>query len=112
MQLLKQTRLSVSAVKPKEWEFILSLAGEETVKEEDNDEVEQAEDTPAKSGKKIVSGTKDGKGLKVGNLVDDEAQEGDHEEGDDEDEKFDGEAEAEADVDKEGDFEGANGDDN
>lgn len=29
MQLLRQGRLSVSAVKPKEWEFILSLAGEE-----------------------------------------------------------------------------------
>lgn len=30
MQLLKQGRLSVSAVKPKEWAFILSLAGDET----------------------------------------------------------------------------------
>jgi EVE domain len=49
MQMLKQSRLSVSAVKPKEWKFIMSLAGEDDEEagpgDEDEDEEEHGDGT-------------------------------------------------------------------
>lgn len=76
MQLLRQGRLSVSAVKPKEWAFILSLVGKET--DEDGEDGEQVEDTLVENAEGGANGTKDSKdlGLEM-NLVDDEAAEAD-----------------------------------
>lgn len=80
MQLLKQSRLSVSAVEPKEWDFILSLVEEEYTEDEDN--AEQVDDTPVQSVEKGVNRAKS-KDLNAGDLVDDAAEEGDDEEVDD-----------------------------
>ena len=57
MQTLRHSRLSVSAVRPKEWRFILSLVGDEA--EDENDEGEgEVEETFAGTGKG-VEGVKD-----------------------------------------------------
>jgi hypothetical protein len=71
MQMLKQSRLSVSAVKPREWKFILGLAGEE----EDEDETVQVEKNLVESVEG-VNGMKDTEGLTVEDSVDGDAKEG------------------------------------
>jgi predicted RNA-binding protein with PUA-like domain len=70
MQLLRQGRLSVSAVKPKEWAFVLSLAGAEPSRYEKD--AEQVEETPAAEG---VDGVMNGEDSKVRDLIDGEAAE-------------------------------------
>lgn len=70
MQLLRQGRLSISAVKPKEWAFVLSLAGAEPSRYEKD--AEQVEETPAAEG---VDGVMNGEDSKVGDLIDGEAAE-------------------------------------
>lgn len=59
MQLLKQGRLSVSVVKPKEWKFILGLTGEEPSQFEDEGDASPAEETLIENG---VNGTNGGEG--------------------------------------------------
>jgi hypothetical protein len=39
LEMLKQSRLSVSAVKPREWHFILSLASEDDLNEEQDEDL-------------------------------------------------------------------------
>ncbi len=111
MQMLKQGRLSVSAVAPKEWEFILDLAGEDL---EDN-EPGHVEDALAEN----VNGTNK---LKAGNPINGGAaeEEENDDEGDDEDEgnvvgEDEGDEVGDGEDDVEGadyDVEGANGDEN
>lgn len=89
MQLLKQGRLSVSAVKPKEWAFILGLAGEEPGRYEDEgaDSAGPVEETLVENGVNGADHGEDGKGE---DLVNKEAEEDGDEEG--EDEHVDGDA--------------------
>ena len=81
--MLKQSRLSVSAVKPKEWAFILGLAGEEDEIEGKQDDDEQAgegegadeedaSDEAAEGDVDGVDGEKEGSSVR-NELVDDEA---------------------------------------
>jgi EVE domain len=91
MQILRQSRLSVSVVKPKEWAFILGLAGEEDQVEEEQDRADElvdekesggAEDIVDETAEDAVNGDKDGSNKDgssmdgssmVNELVDDEA---------------------------------------
>lgn len=79
MQLLKQGRLSVSAVKAKEWDYILSLTEEETHEDGDEDEDEDAdgvgqlEETLIETTGAYVDWSKDVEDSTPGNFVDGEA---------------------------------------
>lgn len=99
LQMLKQARLSVSAVTPKEWEFILDLAGEDL----DEDDSEQVEDT-------LVENADGADKIKAGNLVHGGAEEGD-DEGVDDEENVGGDDDGNDNGDGEDGAEGVNGDD-
>ena len=99
LQMLKQVRLSVSAVAPKEWEFILDLAGEDL----DEDDSEQVEDT-------LVENANGANKMKAGNLVHEGAAE-DDDEGVGDEENVDGADDGNDDGDGEDGVEGVNGDD-
>lgn len=99
MQLLNQGRLSVSAVTPQEWDFILTLVEDDDGEDDD----EQVEDTLVEN----VNGTKYGKDSNAENLVDDEAKE-DGDEDDDDEGNVDGEKND--DGEREDGVEGVNGD--
>lgn len=103
MQLLKQSRLSVSAVKAKEWKFILSLAGEEeggeSVEEDEafaHGHVEGDVDVEEESTERINGVEEDGSSMVFEHLGDGEAavdgdldengsEDGDEDGGEDED---------------------------
>ena len=74
MQLLKQGRLSVSAVTAKEWSFILSLAEDDR----DEDNAGPVEETLVDT----VNGTKGSKDSKTTVPMDEEAEENDDREED------------------------------
>ncbi|KAF7513816.1 hypothetical protein GJ744_007867 [Endocarpon pusillum] len=97
MQMLKQARLSVSAVTPKEWKFILDLAREDL----DEDDSEQAEDT-------LDENANGADKMKAGNLVHGGAEEGD-DEGVDDEENVDGDDDGNDDGNGEDGAEGVNG---
>jgi EVE domain len=87
MQLLRQGRLSVSAVTPKEWNFILSLAGEDPDYYAGG--AGQAEVDLIENNGKHVSGAMNGEDSAAKNLVDDEAAEEDDVDDKENDQKVD-----------------------
>jgi EVE domain len=87
MQLLRQGRLSVSAVTPNEWNFILGLAGEDPDYYADG--AGQAEEVLMENNGEHVSGVMNGEDATAKNLVDDEAAEENGNEDGEDDQKVD-----------------------